>query len=477
MITSAEYLKRMQLRKPTVYMWGEKIDVPIDHPQIRPNFNAIATAYDLPLEPKHQDLMTVSSPITGERVNRFNSLYQSTDDLLKKVEMIRTIVTETGAPCINRCVGSDALQTIGIMSYEIDQQLGTNYHKRLLDYMKYYQENDLSAAGAVTDVKGDRNLRPHQQADPDLYTRIVERRKDGIVVRGAKCSISHAVVCDELVVVPNRGLTEKDSDYAVAFAIPIDTKGVTFINVAKAPARQPIMECPVSRRYAFSDAMIVFDDVFVPSERVFLNGEWQFGGRMGALFGHFHRLSHCGCIPGRSELLVGVASLAAKYNGISDKSHVRSKLVDLIAHGEMVYACGIAAAIKGTRTPSGIYQPAVLYSNAGKFYESENTNSDLGKLADICGGILITMPSEADYFSPDTGKYMKKYLRGTVDAEDRIKLFHLAADLCTTRWGANMGVGEVLGAGSPEAQRHAIYSSYDFEKPEALAKRLADIGT
>jgi len=477
MITSAEYLKRMQARRPTVYMWGQKIDVPIDHPQIRPNFNATAVAYDLPLEPRYEELMTVISPVTKNRVNRFSSLYRSTDDLLKKVEMIRTIVTETGAPCINRCVGSDALQTIGITSYDIDQQMGTDYHHRFLEYMKYYQENDLTSAGTVTDVKGDRSLRPHQQADPDLYTRIVEKRKDGIVVRGAKCSISNAVVSDELIVVPNRGLTEKDGDYAVAFAIPIDTKGVILINVAKAPGRETTMECPISRRYAFSDAMIVFDDVFVPWDRVFLCGEWQFGGRMGALFGHFHRMSHCGCIPGRSELLVGVASLMAKYNGISDKPHVRSKLVDLITHGEMVYACGIAASAKGVRTPSGLYQPAVLYSNAGKLYESENTLSDIGLLADISGGMLVTMPSEADYFSPNTGEYMKKYLRGAVDAEDRIKLLHLAADFCTTRWGANMGVAEVMGAGPPEAQRLAIYSNYDFSKAEALAKRLANIGT
>jgi len=476
MITSADYLERLRTQKPVAYMWGEQIGTPVDHPQIRPNYNAIATTYDLPLKPEYQDLMTVHSPLINERINRFTALYQSTDDLMKKVEMIRTIVTHTGAPCIGRCVGSDALQTIGIISYEVDREMGTNYHARFLEYVKYCQKNDLTTAGAVTDVKGDRSRRPHQQLDADLYTRIIERRKDGIVVRGAKCSISHAVVCDEIVVVPNRGLTEKDSDYAVAFAIPTDTKGVILINVAKAPAREPTMECPVSRRYAFSDAMVIFDDVFVPWERVFLAGEWQFGGRMGALFGHFHRLSHCGCIPGRSELLVGVASLMAKYNGIDDKAHVRSKLVDLIAHGEMVYACGITASLKGVRTPSGIYQPNVLYSNIGKLFESENTASDVAVLADICGGMVVTLPSEADYLSPATGKYMKKYLKGAVEADKRIRMFQLAADFCTTRWGASMAVAEVMGAGPPEAQRLAIYSNYDFSKPEALAKHLAGIG-
>jgi len=475
MITSAEYLKRLQSMKPTVYMRGKKIDIPVDDPQLRPNFDAIAIAYDMPLEPKYQDLMTVISPITNKRVNLFNHPYQSTEDIRKKVDMIRTMVTETGCPCIARCVGSDALATIGITAYNMDKEFGTNYYQRFLDYTRYFQENDITAAGVVTDARGDRSLRPYQQPDPDLYLHVVERRKDGIVVCGAKASISHAAVCEELIVVPGRGLTEKDADYAVAFAIPADTKGITFITVAKAPATQPKMENPVSRRYAFSDSMIIFDNVFIPWERVFLCGEWQFGGGMGSLFGDFHRLSHCGCIPGRGDLTIGTTSLVAKYNGIRNKGHVQSKLVDLVTHTEMVYACGITAAVKGFKTPSGIYAPAIIYSNAGKLFESENTTSDIGLVADICGGILITMPSEADYFSPNTSDYMKKYLKGAVDAEYRIRALHLAADITITRWGAGQAAAEVMGAGSREAQRRAIHNNYDFEKREALAKRLADI--
>lgn len=200
---------------------------------------------------------------------------------------------------------------------------------------------------------------------------------------------------------------------------------------------------------------------------------------MGALFGNFHRLSHCGCIPGRGDLLVGVTSLVAKYNGVRNKGHVVSKLVDLITSAETVYACGITAAFKGVGTASGLYAPAVIYSNTGKLIESENTTAMITPVADICGGILCTIPSEADYFSPNTQDYMKKYLKGAVDvdAEDRIKAIHLAADLTITRNAAAGAAAEVMGAGSPEAQRRAIHSDYDFEKREALAKRLANIET
>lgn len=475
MITSSQYLERLHSMKHNVYMFGKKVEVPVDHPQLRTNFNAISIAYDMPLDSKYQDLMSIVSPVTGKRISLFNHPCQSNEELLRKVDMIRTLVSESGCPCIGRCVGSDAMSTIGITSFELDKEFGTNYYQRFIDYMKYFQENDLTAAGAVTDAKGDRSLRPHEQVDPDLYVHVVEKRRDGIVVRGAKTSITGVAVCDEILVIPGRGLTEKDAEYAVAFAIPADAEGIRLITIAKAPTRETTMEFPVSRRFAFSDSMVVFDNVFVPWERVFLCGEWQFGGGMGSLFGDFHRLSHCGCIPGRGDLMIGAASLIAKCNGIRDKGHVVSKLVDLITTIETVYACGVTAAVKGFKTPSGFYQPATIYSNTGKLIESENTLSMVTPVVDLCGGMLLTKPSEADYLSPDTREDIIKYLRGAVEAEDRIRVLDLIADLTITRWGASMSATEVMGAGSPEAQRRAIHSNYDFEKREALARRIAGV--
>ena len=429
MITSAEFLKRRRANSPNVYMYGNKIDVPVDHPQLHTTFKAVGVAYDMALEPEYQDLMTIVSPITGKRVNRYNAPYQSNEDLLTKVDMIRTMISTTGCPCVCRCVGSDALSTIGITSYDVDQAFGTEYYQRYLEFVKYCQENDITAAGAVTDAKGDRSLRPHQQPDPDVYVHVVEKKKDGIVVRGAKSCITNGAVSDELVVIPGRGLTEKDADFAVAFSIPSDAEGITQLTVGKGPGRESKMENPVARRYAFSDSLIIFDNVFVPWERVFLCGEWQFGGGMGALFGNFHRLSHCGCIPGRLDLTIGASSLMAKYNGVRNKGHVINKLVDLVANAEMVYACGITAAVKGVRTPSGIYAPGVMYSNIGKLTESEHTTALIAPVADICGGIISTLPSEADYFAPETHDIMNKYLVGAsgVKTEDRIRAIHLVA--------------------------------------------------
>lgn len=477
MISSDQFLKRRRQASPNVHMYGSKIDVPVDHPQLRTTFEAVGVSYDMPLDPKYRDLMTVTSHITGKRVNRYNAPYQSREDLLTKVDMIRTMVSETGCPCVCRCVGSDALSTIGITSYEVDQAFGTDYYQHFLEYARYCQENDITASGAVTDARGDRSLRPHEQPDPDMYVHVVERKKEGIVVRGAKASITNGAVCDEIIVIPGRGLTENDVDYAVAFAVPSDTEGVTQITVGKGPGRESSMENPVARRYAFSDSLVIFDNVFVPWERVFLCGEWQAGGGMGALFGNFHRLSHCGCIPGRADLVIGASSLMARYNGVRNKGHVITKLVDLISNAETVYACGITAAFKGVKTASGIYAPAVIYSNIGKLTESLHTMSLIAPVADICGGILCTLPSEADYFSPETHEFMKKYLKGAadVDAEDRIRAIHLVADLTITRSAAAGAASEVMGAGSPEAQRRAIHADYDFEKREALAKRLAGI--
>lgn len=480
MRTSAEYLSDLRKMKVNAYQWGKKVKQPIvDDPQIRTNYNAAAIAYDAALDPTYKELMTVIEPSTGNRVSRFAYLYQSTDDLLIRLNALRTVVSEFTCPCICRCAGIDGLMAMSIVTYDTDQALGTNYHERFMKYFRYYQERDLMLAGAVTDAKGDRSLRPHQQADPDLYVRVVEKRKDGIIVRGSKQSITSAVVSDELAVIPSRGLTEKDADYAVAFCIPTDTEGVTLVNVAKSTPGEKKMEMPSSRQFAFSDAVIIFDNVFVPWDRVFMCGEWQFAGGFGSLFGNYHRFSHCGCIPGRAEVLLGAASLIAKYNGVRDKGHIKDKIADLVVAVEMSHACGVTAAVRGRKTPSGIYIPDVIYSNIGKYYHSMVAADDAATVVDIAGGLLFTMPSEADYFLPELNKSLEKYLKGVayVNTEDRIKIFRLIEDMIATRWGSCLTLGEVVGAGPPQAQKIGILADFDMEKREALAKRAANISS
>jgi aromatic ring hydroxylase len=476
MRTRKDYIEKLSTMKHNVYMWGEKLEKPWDHPQIKPGINAVATTFDFAHDPKYEDLMTTISPLTGEKINRWTHLYQSHDDMLKRVDALRAMCQVTGS-CVGRCVGTDGLHAIGIVTYEADQKLGTTYHQRFLNYVKYFQKNDLVAAGAVTDVKGDRDLRPHQQADPDLYLRVVEKRKDGIVVNGAKNHITIAAYADELIIVPTRALTKEESDWAVAFAIPADTEGITHIAVSKAPRAKKKFEAPVSSNYAFTDSFLIFDHVFVPWERVFICGEWQFAAQLGALFGHYHRHSHCGCIPARVDTIMGATSLIAKYNGISKKAHVRNKLCDLAMVAELVYACGYTASMKGTKHASGLYQPNYIYSNIGKFHSGTHVAHEMEIAQDIAGGLIITMPSEEDYFNPKTQGYLKKYLRGPaeVPVEDRIRAFRLVEDLAASRYGALWMVAGVIGAGAPEAQRVAIMSNYNFEEKEKIAKKLANI--
>lgn len=472
MRTSADYLKKLQSMKLNCYMWGKKIETPVDDPQIRANFNALAITYDAAHDPKLKKLMTTKSHITGNTINHYTALYRGPKDMIKRIEINR-ILCHMAGNCIARCVGIDGLHSIGIMSYETDKAFGTNYYQRYLDYFKYFQDNDLSSAGAVMDVKGDRALRPHEQVDPDLYLRVVEKKKNGVIVRGAKAHTSHAVVCDEIIVLPSRGLTEKDKDYAIAFAIPTDTKGITYVNVANVPGRKSKFTHPVSSKFGFSDSLTIFDDVFIPNERIFMCGEWQFAGRLGALFGHFHRLSHCGCIPARADILTGAASMIAKYNGIADKPHVRSKVVDLITSPEIVYSCGLVSALKAKKTPSGIYMPNATYCNIGKFHESQNIARDIAIVADLSGGLLFTMPSDEDYALPKIGDSIKKYLKGAVNVpvEDRIRMFRLIDDITSFM----RPLAEVVGAGSPEAQRMGVLGDYDLESKEEIAKHLAGI--
>lgn len=476
MRTREMYLEDLSHMNTRIFMWGKQVEEFWKDPQILAGINAMSTTFDYANNPEHEDSMTTISSLTNEKINRFTHLYQSPDDMLKRVDSLRVLCHETGH-CVGRCVGIDGLHALGVVSYDTDQQYGTNYHQRFLDYMKYFQEQDLTSCGAVTDVKGDRNLRPHMQADPDLYLRIVEKKRDGIIVRGAKANITTAAYSEEIIVVPTRGLTKEEGDWAVAFAIPTDTKGVTHIAVSKAPAVRKSFEKPLSSRFAFTDSLIVFDDVFVPTERIFLCGEWDQAARIGGLFGNYHRHSHCGCIASRVDNMMGACSMMAKYNGIREKGHVREKLMELIMVAEMVYACGFTASLKGQKTPSGIWMPNFIYSNLGKYYSGTHLGRETEIAQDIAGGLIVTMPSDDDYENPETHDYIQKYLKGPdmYPTEERIRALRLMEDLAGSHYSAMWMTAGVIGAGSPEAQKIGIWGNYDIESKEQNARRLAGL--
>jgi 4-hydroxyphenylacetate 3-monooxygenase/4-hydroxybutyryl-CoA dehydratase/vinylacetyl-CoA-Delta-isomerase len=476
MRTRGDYLNDLSKMDTRIFMWGKEVKEFWKDPQINSGINAMSTTYDYANNPEHEDIMTTISPLTNEKINRFTHLYQSPEDMLKRVDSLRMMCHDTGH-CIGRCVGIDGLHALGVVSYDTDQAYGTEYHQRFLDFMKYFQQRDLTSCGAVTDVKGDRNLRPHQQADPDLYLRVVDRTNEGIIVRGAKANITTAAYSDEIIVVPTRALTKEESDWAVAFAIPTDTKGVTHIAVSKAPAVKSSYEKPLSSNFAFTDSLIVFDDVFVPWERVFLCGEWDQAARIGGLFGNYHRHSHCGCIASRVDNLMGICSLMARYNGIRHKGHVREKLLELIQVAEMVYACGFTASLKGEKTPSGIWMPNFVYSNLGKYFSGTHQGREMEIAQDIAGGLIVTMPSDADYENPETRDYIEKYLKGPSEysTENRIRALRLIEDFSGSHYSVMWMTAGVIGAGSTEAQKIGIWGGYDIDSKEKNAMKLAGI--
>jgi 4-hydroxybutyryl-CoA dehydratase/vinylacetyl-CoA-Delta-isomerase len=476
MMNGNEYRESLRKLKRDVYAFGDKIDDVTAHPLTRPHVNAAAMTYELAHDPRYQDLTTATSHLSGRRINRFTHIHQSPDDLVRKVKMMRALGRETGS-CFQRCAGFDGLNALYNVTYLIDKEHGTQYHSRLRAFVTYVQDSDVMVDGAMTDPKGNRALAPSKQEDPDLYVRIVERREDGIVVRGAKVHQTGGVNSHEILAMPTTALGEDDKDYAVSFAVPADTPGLTFIF-----GRQTNDERKLggeidqgNPRFGFvgGEAMIVFDDVFVPWERVFMCGEYEFARHLVEMFASYHRQNYGGCKVGVADVLIGAAALVARYNGVADAAHIRDKLVEMTHLAETLHNCSLACSSEGQMTPSGSCYVDPLLANTAKL-NTTRFMYEIGRLAhDIAGGLLGTLPSEKDLRHPVVGPYMQKYLGGAAEfpTEARIRVARLIENIT----GVSALVECMHGAGSPQAQRIAIYRHANLPEKMELAKRLAGI--
>ena len=408
MMTKEQYIESLRKLNLKVYFMGELISNPVDHPMIRPSMNSVAMTYELAEKDEYKTLMTAKSNLTGKTVNRFCHLHQSTEDLINKVKMQRLVGQKTGA-CFQRCVGMDAFNAIYSTTYEIDQAHGTEYHKRFTEYLKYVQDNDLTVDGAMTDPKGDRGLSPSQQEDPDLYLRIKEVRPDGIIVRGAKAHQTGAVNSHEHLIMPTVAMKESDKDYAVSFAIPSDAEGVLMIYGRQScDTRKMEKDADLdlgNSQFGGHEALVIFDDVFVPNERIFMCKEYEFAGMMVERFAGYHRQSYGGCKVGVGDVLIGAAALAADYNGVPKANHIKDKLIEMMHLNETLYSCGIACSTEGEPTLAGNYQINLLLANVCK----QNVTRfpyEIARLAeDIAGGLMVTMPSAQDLRDPYIGGY------------------------------------------------------------------------
>jgi len=477
MMNKEQYLASLRKLKPVIYCNGRRIQSVVDDPMTRPHVNAAAMTYELAHDPAYEDLMTVASSLTGKKINRFTHLHQSTDDLVKKVKMLRMIGQKTGT-CFQRCVGFDALNSTFIVTAKIDRECGTDYHRRFTAYMEYVQDNDLMIAGSMTDVKGDRNKKPGQQADPDLFVHIVEKRADGIVVRGAKAHQTGMVNSHEMLILPTANLGPEDKDYAVACAIPVDAPGVIHI-FGRQTNDQRRLQGDIdtgNAEYAIvgGETLTVLDNVFVPWERVFMCGEHNWAQEYVETFASYHRQNYGGCKVGVADVIIGATAAMAEYNGVAAASHIKDKIIEMIHLAETMYNCSIACSAEGRKTEAGTCYVNTLLANTVKL-NCTRFMYEIARLAhDIAGGFIATLPYEADYRAPETGKYIEKYFAANpkVPTEHRIRMARLLENMT----GGTALAESMHGAGSPQAMRVMLYRETNLEHKKKLARKLARIG-
>jgi 4-hydroxybutyryl-CoA dehydratase / vinylacetyl-CoA-Delta-isomerase len=477
--TRDEYLESLRRMRKRIFMFGEEIKNFVDHPMIRPSINACAMTYELSHQPEYEKLMTAVSSLTGKKINRFTHLHQGTEDLIKKVKMQRLLGQKTGC-CFQRCVGFDGFNAVDSVTFEMDQELGTDYNKRFREYLRYIQENDLVVDGAMTDPKGNRRLGPSEQADPDMFVHVVEKRTNGIVIRGAKVHQTGAINSHEILVMPTLSLGELNKDYAVSFAVPADAEGVLYIYGRQSSDTRKFEGGTIdigNRNFGGQEAVIIFNDVFVPWEKVFMCGEFKYSGPLVERFAGYHRQSYGGCKVGVGDVLIGAAQTIAKYQGLEKISHIKEKIVDMIHLNETLYACGIACSAEGKPTASGTYLIDLMLANVCKLNVTKFPY-EIARLAqDIAGGLLVTMPSEKDFSHLEVGPYLNKYLKGvdTYSTECRQRILRLIENLTLGTGAVGYLTESMHGAGSPQAQRIMLGRLANLEYKEKLAKEIACI--
>jgi len=488
LMTGAQYIESLRKLNTKVYMFGEEVKNWVDHPIIRPSINCLAMTYELAQDPQYADLMTATSNLTGKTVNRFSHLHQSTDDLRKKVKMQRLLGQKT-ASCFQRCVGMDAFNAIYSTTFETDKKYGTNYHERFKKYLEFVQENDLTVDGAMTDPKGNRGASPSQQEDKDLFLHIVEKRADGIVVRGAKAHQTGSINSHEHLIMPTIAMTEADKEFAVSFAIESDAPGLFMIYGRQSCDTRKLEEGADvdlgNKKFGGQEALVVFDNVFIPNDRVFLCEEYDFAGMMVERFAGYHRQSYGGCKVGVGDVIIGAAALAADYNGAAKASHIKDKLIEMTHLNETLYCCGIACSAEGYATAAGNYQIDLLLANVCKQNVTRFPYEIVRLAEDIAGGLMVTMPSEKDFKSDlvvgpsgmTIGEVCNKYFAAApgVKTENRMRILRFIENIALGSSAVGYRTESLHGAGSPQAQRIMIARQGNINQKKELAKVIAGI--
>ena len=471
--TPLEYVESLRALNIRAYVGGERVDSVVDHPAIAPHINTVAKTYELAHVEEHREVMTTISHLTGERIHRYTHIFQSADDLVKKIQMLRLLGQTTGT-CFQRCVGLDALNATYAITFEVDAAEGTDYHERFKRYLQRVQAEDLMLAGAMTDPKGHRAQKPSEQADPDQFVRVVERRPDGVVIRGAKLHNTGGINAHEILVLPGTGLTADEGDYAIACAVPADAEGVVFIFGRQSnDSRKLEGGCDIGNpRFGVvgGEAMVVFDDVFVPTENIFLNGETRYCGTLVNYFATWHRANYGGCKGGNADVLIGATAKMTRILGTERNAIVKDKLTEMIHLNETTYASAIGASAMGYALPCGSFMVEPMMANTVKQNITRNVYQ-IGRLShDLAGGFLATMPDQKALENPEIGDLVRKYHTANPDytADERIRYGRYIENMTST----TTMVEAMHGAGSPQAQRIVMLALASLDAKITLADQV-----
>jgi 4-hydroxybutyryl-CoA dehydratase/vinylacetyl-CoA-Delta-isomerase len=475
-VTGEDYINSLRGRATTVYLFGETVDEPVDHPIIRPSINALARTYDLAIE--DPELASAHSELIDAPVNRFLHIVGSPQDLVMKNRMQRRLGQLTGT-CFQRCTGLDTISVLHSITYDIDQKHGTEYHQRYLRFMRHAQANNISIGAGMTDPKGDRSKRPSEQADPDLFMHITRRSPDGLYVTGAKAHMTGGLNSHWICIMPTMNLGPNDKDYAIVGMVPSDAKGLTYIYGRQSCDTRAMEEGDIDKgnaKYGGQETLVVFDEVFIPWEHVFMDGEYEFAQEMVARFTNYHRASYV-CKTGLGDVMVGAAAAIAEYNGADQASHVKDKLVEMTHLNETIYSSGIASSHEAKPLPSGIYMNDGMLANVCK-HNVTRFPYEISRLAqDLAGGLMVTLPSEQDFEHEVVGPILKKYLQGraNVPVEHRQRMLRLIENMTLGRNAVGYLTESLHGAGSPQAQRIQILRQMEVETKKGYAEDLAGI--
>ena len=473
--TPAEYLESLRDGR-TVFYRGERVPDVTAHPVIAKAARHACVDYEMAEEPEFRDLTIIADD--GEPYARYFKVPRSTDDLLKRSQLIEasTARGKTLVPLVKE-IGSDALFGLMRVSRAVDRARETSYRARVDAFYRHCRDNDLTMSVAQTDVKGDRSAGPGGQSHPDYYVRIVERRPDGVVVRGAKVHTSCTTNVNEVIVLPTRAMAEADADYAVAFALPPDTPGLTLIASPYGGSPKTAFDAPLSADRKMMETTTIFNDVFVPNERVFLTGEHEFAAPLALGFVEYHRFTAVSYKLPLVDALVGAGQLMADLNGVTRAAHVREKLVWLVSYAETLRGLIEMAALRGKADEEGIYAPDAMTTNIAKYHFAHNYHEALQHVQDIAGGMLVTAPGEEDFQNPETGDLLRHYLGGRegVDGEMRTRAMNMVSDLTTGDFGGYHAVLAIHAEGSLEAEKLMIARAYDGRRTLDYARRLAGL--